>query len=263
MTRFTVKRLGVQPIVHPGLAQAIGAKINGPSAIRAPGALRLEASGIPAQFSGLNLPERFRNSITSGDLRPHDGSLEVHVDRARQRVVIHCRGLERDCAQITRRAVSKNGLGFIYQQPTGAGFYARVFERQGVGYVAVLVAWLYRSRDSGLSFPGRTGLGDPSARHVAFFPYEDLLFQILSRFGNAPERLLISRVFAAVDRGTGACRTPWNSCVPRCLGRVPGSRSYFRERVRPTDWSVSCGTRSYSSKTTVSGCLSPVQANPV
>ncbi|MDE0114651.1 MAG: hypothetical protein OXN84_20505 [Albidovulum sp.] len=238
MTRFTVKRLGDEPIVQSGLAQAIGAKINGPSAIRVPdwieaplgryylkladrqgdrirlaysleipvpthvhepGLLRLEASGIPTQFSEFNLPERFRNSVVSGGLRPHNDSPVVHVDRARQPIVIHCRCLERDCTQIIQCAVSKNGFDFLDPQPNGADYYARVFEWQGVGYASELAAWLYRLRDSGLSFPGRTRLGDPSTRHVAFFPYEDLPFQILSRFGDAPERLLISRIFATVD----------------------------------------------------------------
>ena len=233
MTRFKAMRLGNSPIIHPGLAQTIGTNINGPSAIRVPdwieaplgryylyfadhrgdhirlahanqitgpwqvhepGTLRLEGSGFPTQLSELDPPRRFQESVATGDLRPHIASPDVHVDQVRQQIVMHFHGLERDCTQTTRRTVSKDGLDFRDPLPTGADFYARVFEWHGVTYAVALEGWLYRSLDSGLSFPDRARLGDPSTRHVAAFPFEDELFLVFSRIGDAPERLLISRI---------------------------------------------------------------------
>lgn len=253
MTRFTAKRLGTKPIIHPGLAQTIGTNINGPSAIRVPdwlkaplgryylyfadhrgdhirlahsdriagpwqvhepGALRLEDSGFPTRSSELDPPERLRESVATGDLRPHIASPDVHVDQARRQIVMHYHGLEIDCTQTTRRAVSGNGLEFRDPQPTGADFYARVFEWQGVTYAATLAGWLYRSPDSGQTFTGRTRLGDPATRHVAVFPFGDQLFLVFSRIGDAPERLLISRVLT-----TGSWRS-WRLSDPRELLRA-------------------------------------------
>ena len=233
MTRFKATRLGNRPIIHPGLARTIGTNINGPSAIRVPdwikaplgryylyfadhrgdhirlahsdeitgpwhvyepGALRLEGSGFPTKSSEIDPPERFRRSVAIGDLRPHIASPDVHVDKARRQIVMHFHGLERDCTQTTRRIVSKDGLDFRDPLPTGADFYARVFEWHGVTYAAALAGWLYRSLDSGLSFPDRARLGDPSTRHVAVFSFRDELFLVFSRIGDAPERLLISRI---------------------------------------------------------------------
>lgn len=238
MVRFAAKRLVNKPIIHPGLARTIGTNINGPSAIRVPdwikaplgryylyfadhrgdhirlahadeitgpwhvhepGALHLEDSGFPTRSSELEPPARFRRSVASGDLRPHIASPDVHVDHVRRLIVMHYHGLERDCSQTSRRTVSGNGLDFRDPQPTGADFYARVFEWRGVAYAAALEGWLYRSPDSGLSFPERTRLGDPSTRHVAIFSFEGELFLVFSRIGDAPERLLVSRIFATAN----------------------------------------------------------------
>ena len=267
MTRFTAVRLGNRPIIHPGLARTIGTNINGPSAIRVPGwvksplgryylyfadhrgdhirlahadeitgpwqvhepgALRLEGSGFPAQSSELDPPERFRMSVASGGLRPHIASPDVHVDDARRQIVMHYHGLEPDCTQTTRRAVSEDGLEFRDPQPTGADFYARVFEWHGVTYAAALAGWLYRSPDSGLSFPERARLGDSSTRHVAAFSFGDELFLAFSRIGDAPERILISRILA-----TGNWRD-WSLSDPLDLLRAETSWEGAGEPVSPS-----------------------------
>ena len=267
MNRFTAMRLGKKPIIHPGLAQTIGTNINGPSAIRVPdwikaplgryylyfadhrgdhvrlahadaitgpwrvhepGALRLEGSGFPTLSSELDPPERFQKSVASGDLRPHIASPDVHVDHARRQIVMHYHGLEADCRQTTRRAVSKDGLEFRDPQPTGADFYARVFEWHGATYAAALAGWLYRSPDAGLSFPDRVRLGDSSTRHVAVFSFEDELFLVFSRIGDAPERILISRILT-----TGSWRD-WSLSDPLDLLRAETSWEGAGEQVSPS-----------------------------
>ena len=192
----SVLSLLCRPPRRPHSPGPFGRDHRAPWHVYEPGALRLEGSGFPTKSSEIDPPERFRRSVAIGDLRPHIASPDVHVDQARRQIVMHFHGLERDCTQTTRRAVSEDGLDFRDPRPTGADFYARVFEWHGVTYAAALEGWLYRSRDSGLSFPDRARLGDPSTRHVAVFPFGDELFLVFSRIGDAPERLLISRILA-------------------------------------------------------------------
>ncbi len=233
MTRFRAERIGNGPIIHPGLAESIGTNINGPSAIRvpdwvtdpfgryylyfadhrgnhirlayaddiagpwriyAPGTLRLAESGFPASPNELDPPPGLREAVAKRDLRPHIASPDVHVDNAARQIIMHFHGLTRNCAQITCRAVSADGLEFGMITPTGADFYARVFSWRGAAYAAALEGWLYRSPDGGLTFPERIRFADRSIRHVAVFIHDRQLNLAYSRIGDSPERLLSSRV---------------------------------------------------------------------
>ncbi len=238
MVQFTVKRLADGPIVHPGLSSSIGTNINGPSVIRVPewvtdplgrfylyfadhrgdhirlafadepagawrvheaGTLWLKDSGFPVRASELAPPERYRASVASGRLRPHIASPDVHVDRRNQRIVMHFHGLERDCTQTTRRAVSVNGIEFRDPRPTVADYYARVFEWRGTTYAMARAGSMHRSVDGGQTFPEKTRLGETNIRHVAVFAHQGELYSVYSRIGDAPERLVISRVSTEGD----------------------------------------------------------------
>lgn len=236
--RFKAVRLGDGPIIHPGLCRSIGTNINGPSVIcvpdwieerlgkyylyfadhrgscirlayadniagpwsvHEPGSLSVEEGGFPGRVSELCPPIQSRKSVASGNLRPHVASPDVHVDHHRRLIVMHFHGLERDCSQTTRRVVSTDGVRFIAPRPTGADFYARVFNWRGETYAIALAGWLYRSTNGGLSFPERIHLGDRTIRHLSVFAYKRRLFLVFSRIGDSPERLLVSRVLTNGD----------------------------------------------------------------
>ena len=235
MTRFLAQRFENGPIIHPGLSKSIGTNINGPSAIRVPdwvtdrlgryylyfadhrgdhirlayandiagpwriyppGTLRLANSGFPACRAELDPPPDLREAVSTGDLRPHVASPDVHIDGAARKIIMHFHGLTRDCSQITSRAVSADGIKFGEPRPTGADLYARVFSWQGATFAAALEGWLYYSPDGGLTFPERSRFADQSIRHVAVFVHRRQLNLVFSRIGDSPERILLSRIRA-------------------------------------------------------------------
>ena len=115
------------------------------------------------------------------------------------RIVMHFHGLERDCTQTTRRAVSVNGIEFRDPRPTVADYYARVFEWRGTTYAMARAGSMHRSVDGGQTFPEKTRLGETNIRHVAVFAHQGELYSVYSRIGDAPERLVISRVSTEGD----------------------------------------------------------------
>ena len=232
---LAVERCPVNPAIHPRLCDSIGTNINGPSVIRVPdwvedplgryymyfadhrgsfirlayahdpagpwhihrpGALHLADAGFPTEASHLDPPERLRKSVASGNLRPHIASPDVHVDGCAKRIVMYYHGLERDCTQTSRVAVSGDGLRFGRSRPASSEPYLRVFVLGGGHFGVTLAGKLVASPDGGISFGDPRPFGPPEIRHMAIFDHAGTRHLVFSRIGDAPERLLISRIDA-------------------------------------------------------------------
>ena len=163
----------------------------------------------------------------------HVASPEILVDdRARQiRMYFHVAardkaqltfaGPHRDAGwsgQTTHVALSGDGLTFEPQTPVLAPFYLRVFRRGGSVYGVAKPGngmVLCRSRDGlttferGPEFLGRT-------RHVALWPEGDALWIFFSQIGDAPERILLTRLEMAGDwtRWPDSLREPVEVLAP-------------------------------------------------
>ncbi|NNE72558.1 MAG: hypothetical protein HKN26_02745 [Acidimicrobiales bacterium] len=139
---------------------------------------------------------------------PHIASPDVHVDIERQQVQMYFHGLESLAIQVTRHAVSVDGVHFTARPDVLGGPYLRVFEHEGHTY--------------GMSMPGQivkivfaddghpTGV-EPgprvfpkTARHHALWrrqlPDGSAVLDVLrTRVGDTPERILHSRVALTGD----------------------------------------------------------------
>jgi hypothetical protein len=215
-----VIRLRHNPIVRPDmLAGEEAANINGPSLIRAPGWLDRPLARYYLYFahhSGRYLRLAVADELTGpwrvhapGTLRleqtpcsGHVTSPDVHVDPQRRKVRMYYHGLHGDPAggraqQLSFVAFSDNGLAFRSAAPAIAPFYLRAFRHAGEWF------GLAKHRNAGAVLVGSPdGLKPfrvirrvlPRARHTAVRVRDRTADIFLSRAGDAPEHIMVSRM---------------------------------------------------------------------
>lgn len=189
-------------------------RLEGPWRVHEPGALSLAESGFltspPARLRGFCPAPPLAGTAPAGTrgvpsrrtdaTHPHIASPDVHVDEAGRRIVLYFHGLDAYATQVTRVALSPDGLRFtVRPEPLGPSYF-RVFRRGGAHYALVMPGVLFRSAD-GLSgfLPGPDLFREPRQRHTAVLLRGDTLLVFWSRVGDAPERILVSRVAVRGD----------------------------------------------------------------
>lgn len=228
------RRLPGNPILRPGMGARIGSNLNGPSLIRVPdwvegalgryylyfadhrgdhirlawadmpegpwtvygpGALELADSGFPTRREDLRpRSEAGRRLVEAGLLVPHVASPEVCIDEERRELRMYFHGLLPDLSQQTRVAISRDGLAFGVRSELLTPSYLRVLRHDDRWYGMAMPGTLYRSADGLSGFErGPQLLGDDT-RHVALLRSGREMRVLFSRVGDAPERILASRV---------------------------------------------------------------------
>lgn len=229
-SELTVRRLPGNPIIRPEMLRGTeGANINGPSLIRAPDWLpnRLGTYYLYfAHHNGKHIRLAYADRL-EGPWRIHEpgtlhlkevpactghiASPDVHVDDARREVRLYFHGpVKGGGGQKSFVAISKDGVRFQAGDEALGLFYFRVFQHNDWWYALAKGGVLYRSKD-GLRhferghnpFPGgeqRTGdLNEPGPRHVALHKVGNVLWVYYSSIGDAPERILRSRLDLTPD----------------------------------------------------------------
>ena len=100
-------------------------RLTGPWRVHPPGSLHLAQSGFltappvvsPAELARFEAQYRARSMTISHDVRseistPHIASPDVHIDAERCRIVMYFHGLEGIGHQVSRVAISQNGIDF-------------------------------------------------------------------------------------------------------------------------------------------------------
>ena len=179
----------------------------GPWTVHPPGSLQLAESGFPteaphaswwavtrmrilARLAGVKLPHDLREELTA----PHIASPDVHVDEPNRRIVMYFHGLEGFARQVTRVALSRDGLAFEARPEILGKTYFRVFAHQGATYALAMPGQLYRSKDGLSGFEKGPLLFDKDMRHAALLKRGDTLHVFFTRVGEAPERIRHSRI---------------------------------------------------------------------
>ena len=174
-------------------------KLEGPWTIYQPGTLKL------AEAPGCN---------------GHIASPDVHVDEARKQIRMYFHGPARGSGgQKSFVALSQDGLHFKTSSEPLGNFYFRVVCWRDEWFAMAKGGLLYRSKD-GLTqfqqgpnpFPGsearHQNYNSPGPRHVALHLLGDDLWVYYSNIGDAPERILRSRI-----RLTGEWKD-WRASAP-------------------------------------------------
>ena len=171
--------------------------LEGPWRIHSPGTLHLEGTG-------------FSHHIASPD---------VHVDNANRRIRMYFHGLlpqeERDnqlhkpllhrdypmphSGQMTRVAVSDDGISFEVHPPVITSFYLRVFEHGGWHYGIAMPFVFYRSPNGLTDWEVGPMYFDYRIRHSAVHKQGDTLRVFFSRREDCPERIMMTLIDLSRD----------------------------------------------------------------
>lgn len=163
-----------------------------PPAVTAEQLARFEAR---AARSGTRLSHDVLSEITT----PHIASPDVHIDPVEKRMVMYFHGLDDVGTQLTRVATSRNGIDFAARpQPLGLS-YMRVFNHGGITYGLAMPGQIYRSPDGFHDFESGPLLFNPNMRHAAVLKRGTTLYVFWTQVGEAPERILLSRIDLSGD----------------------------------------------------------------
>ena len=178
---------------------AVADALTGPWRMHTPGTLTLAAShfAIERPDPAVVCDEARgagAGSLEQDSLCPHIASPDVHVDHDRREIRMYYHGMLQNGAQRTRVAVSADGIAFEARPEILGDSYFRVFRHRGWHYALVMPGELRRSRDGLTGFEPGPVLFCPEMRHAAVRRTGNALDVFWSRVGDAPERILHSRV---------------------------------------------------------------------
>ena len=187
-------------------------QLTGPWTIYPPGSLQLEQSEFltqppkvtAEQLAELEARSKQRGVEISHDLllevtTPHIASPDVHVDPLERQIVMYFHGLEDVGTQVTRVATSRNGIDFTAQPQVLGRSYMRAFKHDGMTYVLAMPGQFYRSKDGFHEFESGPTLFNPRMRHSAVLKRRNDLWVFWTQVGEAPERILVSRIDLSGD----------------------------------------------------------------
>jgi hypothetical protein len=184
----------------------------GPWTVHPPGSLHLAQSRFPteppaaapeqvARFEA-RLKERgtpISHDVLSEITTPHIASPDVHVDAVSRRIVMYFHGLEAVATQVSRVAISHNGIDFEAWPEILGPSYLRIFRHDGMTYAMAMPGQFFRSKDGLHGFERGPVLFNPNMRHSAVLKRGDELLVFWTQVGDAPERILCSRIDISGD----------------------------------------------------------------
>ncbi len=184
----------------------------GPWHIHPPGSLQLEASRFltePPPVSDARRQEleardkistvRRSHDVITEATTPHIASPDVHVNHETQQIVMYFHGLEDVGRQVTRVALSDDGVQFTAMPEVLGRTYFRVFHWRGVTYAMAMPGQFYRSCDGLTNFEAGPLLFNPDMRHAAMLLRGTQLYVFWTQVGEAPERILLSTIDLTPD----------------------------------------------------------------
>lgn len=228
MSKVTVQRIGRHPLITPQLHHSLDTNINGPSLIEAPpwlaaplaryylyfaahqgrairlaladdmaGPWRIHAPGVLNVENSLFCSTRPTPTGPPPDwvapgrdwLYPHIASPDLQVDHQSRQIRMYFHGLLPNGEQMTRVALSTDGLAFTVLVPILGSSYFRVFQWQDHVYALSMPDLLSRSENGLDHFTMGNRLGMPAARHSSVLVRGSQLHVIWSEIGDKPERL--------------------------------------------------------------------------
>ncbi len=179
----------------------------GPWRVHPPGSLHLAQPGFliappavaPDELARFEARYRARGAAISHDVfseitTPHIASPDVHIDAVRQRIVMVFHGLEGVGHQVSRVAISRDGISFNALPQVIGRSYMRLFQHDGMTYALTMPGTLSRSADGLSDFETGPVLFNPNMRHAAVLKRDGALWVFWTQVGDAPERILLSRI---------------------------------------------------------------------
>ena len=194
---------------------AYSEKIQGPWKIHVPGSLQIENSYYPtkppkvnekvlnqiktrAENNGIDLSKLPHDLITELTT-PHIASPDVHVDDENRRIIMYFHGLQDFGQQLSRVALSHDGISFQALPEIIGRTYMRVFKHDGITYAMAMPGQFYRSKDGLTHFEEGPLLFNSNMRHSALLVRRKHLYVFWTQVGDIPERILLSTIDISRD----------------------------------------------------------------
>jgi hypothetical protein len=231
-----VERLVDAPIIRPNMDASMGSNIAGPSLIRVPEWVEAPLGRYYLYFAdhrGTYIRMAYSDALAGpwtthepGTLQldqshfptacppcapagayAHIASPDVHVDDTRRRIVMYVHG--RDAGrQVTRAAVSPDGLQFTGRAEILGRPYFRAFRHDGFVYALAMPGVLYHSRDGLTDFEEGPHFFNPDMRHSAILRRGTRLYVFWTARRDAPERVWVSTIEMTGDWMTWTASAP-------------------------------------------------------
>ncbi|MEZ5404451.1 MAG: hypothetical protein R2729_32530 [Bryobacteraceae bacterium] len=125
---------------------------------------------------------------------PHIASPDVHVDSARKRIVMYFHGLDSFATQLTRAALSEDGIRFRAREEKLGKTYLRVFGHASYTYGIAMPGQVHSSRDGLSGFEAGPVLFNPDMRHCAVLKRGNRPYLFWTQVGHAPESIMLSTI---------------------------------------------------------------------
>ena len=182
----------------------------GPWRIHAPGSLQLAGSYLlteppdlpPAELARLRAmprPANLSHDLIVEQTTPHIASPDVRVDERNRRIVMYYHGLNGLGQQVTRAAISEDGIQFAARPEILGRTYFRTFEHGGYTYAMAMPGQFYRSRDGLSGFEEGPRLFNADMRHSALLKRGNTLYVFWTQVGQAPETIRLSTIDISGD----------------------------------------------------------------
>jgi hypothetical protein len=191
--------------------------VEGPWRVHPPGSLHLADSGFPTEppaaddeqlaaladlYTRILGEAEWSHDLLVDAVTPHIASPDIHVDHERRRFVMYLHGLDSFGLQVSRAALSDDGVTFV-GRPEGIGNpYLRAFAHDGMTYALTMPGVFLRSRDGLSDFERGPQLFEPAMRHSAVAVRDGRLHVFWTRVGDSPESILHSTVDLADEWDT-------------------------------------------------------------
>ena len=194
---------------HKGLyiRLAYADNLTGPWQVHEPGSLHIEDSYFAAtrppiseerlaqmvaqrEASGVKMSHDYALELT----QPHIASPDVHVDNDKKQIRMYYHGALPDGRQVTRVAVSSDGIDFTCFPEILGSSYFRIFRWSGYYYALGMPGIFYRSQDGMKDFERGGVLFDRDMRHSALKLDGNILSVFYSHVGDNPEKILLATI---------------------------------------------------------------------
>ncbi len=189
-------------------------EVVGPWTVHVPGSLKLADScflteppeataeqldGLEALYREILGTASIPHSMLTEATTPHIASPDVLIDDDRRQFVMYFHGLEALGWQLTRAAVSSNGVDFVARPEILGRPYFRGFRWNGQTHAMAMPGVFHRSDDGLSDFEEGPTLFENLMRHSALVVRDDVLHVFWTRVGDAPESILHSTVELTPD----------------------------------------------------------------
>ena len=175
------------------IRMAYASEVTGPWTVYSPGTMKLEDSFFPATCPPCSLAPG-----QNAALYAHIASPDVHVREDLGQIVMYIHGRD-EGRQLTRHAVSRDGIHFEGREEVLGRPYFRVIEYDGMYYAMSMPGYMYRSRNGLTGFEAGPRFFTDDMRHSALLIRDDLLYVFFTQRGDAPERIYLSTIALTGD----------------------------------------------------------------